>query len=144
MSKRNVLHRNTPVARRLRLCSRDGKARATLRRRAALGRVSGPRCGDPARAAAETGAQLLELAVPELANGGWDRIGQAISGRGAARVLLVPDAAALLQPEHRSVLEALREAARSCREAGLPFFVVLVDPEARLALPPLYKERAPK
>jgi hypothetical protein len=36
----------------------------------------------------------------------------------------------------------LRAAAQSCRDARRPFFAVLVDPAGRLALPPLYHERA--
>ncbi|HSJ97776.1 MAG TPA: hypothetical protein VLC53_11920, partial [Myxococcota bacterium] len=46
------------------------------------------------------------------------------------------------EARHRGVLEALRVAAQACRAARRPFFAVLVDPEARLALPSLYHERA--
>lgn len=101
--------------------------------------------GVPRAAAAEANAFVLELAVAALVDGGWQRAQHAIGLRNARTcVVLVPDAAALAQPEHRGLLKALRAAAQSFREAGRPFFAVLVDPEARLTLPPLYKERGSK
>lgn len=95
----------------------------------------------PRAAAAEADALLVEVAAASLAAGGWRRIEQAIGMRKAGTcVVLVGDAAALAAPGHGHVLEALRAMAGASRAAGRPFFAVLVDPEARLALPPLYKE----
>ena len=95
----------------------------------------------PRAAAEEADAFVLELAVAALADGGWPQVEAAIAlPRTRACVVLIPDAATLAQPEHHAMLEALSAAARSCREAERPFFVVLVDPDARLALPPLYHE----
>ena len=99
----------------------------------------------PLAAAAEADALVLELGVAALADGGWPQVEHALGlRRDSACVLLVPDAGALALPANRGVLEALAAAARSCRDAGRPFFAVLVDPGARLAVPPLYKERARK
>ncbi len=97
--------------------------------------------GIPRAAAAEADAFVLELGVAALADGGWQQVEDAIGQRRAgARVVLVPDAGLLALPGNQGLLEALRAAAQTCRDAGRPFFAVLVDPGARLALPPLYKE----
>jgi len=99
----------------------------------------------PRAAAAEANALVLELAVATLADGGWQQVEHAIGLRQTGTcVVLVDDAAALAQAELGGLLDALRSAAQSCRDAGRPFFAVLVDPEARLALPPLYKECSAK
>ncbi len=99
----------------------------------------------PLAAAVEADALVLERGVAALADGGWRQVEHAIGlQRAGARVVLIPDAGALALPEHHGLLEALGAAAQSCRGAGRPFFAVLVDPDARLALPPLYKERARK
>jgi hypothetical protein len=101
--------------------------------------------GIPLAAAAEADALVLQLGLAALADGGWRQVEHAIGlRRPGARVILIPDAGALALPEHRGLLEALQAAAQSCRDAGRPFFAVLVDTGARLALPPLYKERARK
>jgi hypothetical protein len=98
--------------------------------------------GIPRAAAAEAQAVLIELDVAALADGGWQQVQRAIGPPHAGTcVVLVPDAAALARPENHGLLQALRDAALSCREKGRPFFAVLVDPDARLALPLLYKER---
>ena len=103
------------------------------------------RVGDadiPRAAAVEADAFVLELGVAALAAGGWPRVEEAIQrSRTRACVVLIPDAAALARPEHQGALEALRAAAQRCRDANRPFFAVLVDPEACLALPLLYHER---
>jgi hypothetical protein len=97
----------------------------------------------PRAAAEEADAFLFELAVAALVDGGWPRVEEAIDlARARACVLLIPDAAALAEPEHQGILERLRAAARSRADAGRSFFVVLVDPGSRLALPPLYHESA--
>ena len=98
--------------------------------------------GIPRAAALEADALLLELAAAQLA-AGWAPIGAALdSQRTRACVVLVADAATLAHPEQRAVLEVLAGEARASRAAGRPFFAVLVDPDARLGLPPLYHERA--
>lgn len=95
----------------------------------------------PRAAAAEAGALLIELAAARLAED-WARV-EAQFGRARARpcVLIVADAAALAGPEHRGVLEAIAAAARACRDSGRPLFAVMVDPDARLGLPRLYREQ---
>lgn len=96
----------------------------------------------PRAAAREAGAVLVELAASSL-DEGWPRIEQAMgSAPTRACVILVSDAGALARPERRATLEALDDAARACRAASRPFFAVMVDPEARLGLAPLYRERA--
>ena len=96
----------------------------------------------PLAAAAEADALVLELGVAALADGGWRQVEHALAlGRAGARVVLVPDGGALALPENRGVLEALSAVAQSSRAAGRPFFAVMVDPDARLGLPPLYHER---
>lgn len=97
--------------------------------------------GIPRVAAGEADAVLIELAAARLAEG-WARVKEALdSERTRACVVLVADAGALAHAEHRAMLEALVSAARACRESGRPFFAVMVDPDARLGLPPLYHER---
>lgn len=105
------------------------------------------RVGDariPRAAAVEANALLVEIAAARLAEG-WARVEEAIGAeRSRACIVLIPDGHALDVPEHRAALEALLAAAKSCRAGNRPFFAVLVDPEARLALPPLYREGAPQ
>lgn len=96
----------------------------------------------PRAAAVEAGALLLELAAARLAEG-WARVAAQIGAeRTRPCVVIVADAAALAGPEHRAVLQALAIAAHACRESGRPLFAVMVDPEARLGLPRLYRERS--
>jgi len=95
--------------------------------------------GVPRTAALEAGALLLEIGATRLAEG-WAEVEQAIaSERTRACVILVPDAAELAEAD-RAVLEMLAGTAQACRAAGRPFFAVMVDPEGRLALNPLYHE----
>lgn len=96
----------------------------------------------PRAAAHEAGAMLVEVAADSLAQV-WPGIEQAIgSAPTRACVIVVTDAGALAQPDGHATLEALVDAARACRAASRPFFAVMVDPDARLGLPPLYHERA--
>ena len=96
----------------------------------------------PRTAAGEAGALLLEIAAARLAES-WARAEAQIAGAERSRpcVVIVADAAALAGPQHRAVLQALAATARACRESGRPLFAVMVDPEARLGLPPLYREQ---
>ena len=95
----------------------------------------------PRAAAAEAAAHLVEVGVAALVNGEWPKVRRALdaANRGSC-VVLVDEAAALGQPLHAETLTALRAAAQACRDAGRPCFVVLVDPQAQLALPLLYRE----
>jgi hypothetical protein len=97
--------------------------------------------GIPRAAAVEASALLLELAAGRLAEG-WARVEAQIGAeRTRPCVVIVADAAALAGPDHRAMLQALAAAARACRASGRPMFAVMVDPDARLGLPPLYRER---
>lgn len=98
--------------------------------------------GIPRAAAVEAGALLIELAAARLAEG-WARLEEQIGAeRTRPCVVIVADAAALARPEHRPLLQALAGAADACRGSGRPLFAVMVDPDARLGLPRLYRERA--
>lgn len=95
----------------------------------------------PRKAALEANALLIEVAASRLP-GEWARVQQAIGCETArACVLLVPGAAALACPEHHGMLERLAAVALAGREGGRPLFAVMVDPEGRLGLPPLYREK---
>ena len=99
------------------------------------------RSGDvPRKAAGEAGAHLIEIGVAALADGGWTQVQRALRQPDArACVLLVPDAGSF-EKAHAEVLAALGSSARERRDQGRAFFVVLVDPDGRLALPRLYHE----
>jgi len=98
--------------------------------------------GVPRAAAAEAAAHLVEIGVAALVNGGWPKVQRALdAARRGICVVLVDEAATLAEPLHSETLAALRAAAHACRDAGRPCFVVLVDPDSKLALPPLYHER---
>lgn len=97
--------------------------------------------GIPRIAAAEANALLVEVAASQLP-GAWARVRQTAGvERARACVLLVAGAAALAGPERHGMLERLAAAALEGCEAGRPFFAVLVDPDGRLDLPPLYREK---
>jgi hypothetical protein len=107
--------------------------------RSGVYRVRDPRI--PRAAAVEAGALLLELAAARWPEG-WARLEAQIGAeRTRPCVVIVADAAALAGPGHRAALDALATAARACRASGRALFAVVVDPEARLGLPPLYRER---
>ncbi|MEP7261138.1 MAG: hypothetical protein ABI669_08065 [Usitatibacter sp.] len=97
--------------------------------------------GVPRAAAIEAGAFLIEVGASRLREEWW-RVEQAIGAETArACVLLVAGASALALPEHFGMLERLRAATAAGREASRPIFAVMVDPDGRLELPLLYREK---
>lgn len=99
----------------------------------------------PRAAAAEADALLLEFGAAALADGAWRELEQALARQPTGTcVVLVRDAAQLPPPLHGGVVAALRALAEARRSSGRAFFAVMVDPEARLDLPALYKERPGK
>ena len=95
----------------------------------------------PRTAAAEAGALLLEVTAARIAQD-WAGVREALAAeRTRACVILVTGAATLADPRHRTLLEDLASAAQARREAGPALFAVMVDPEGRLGLQPLYHER---
>lgn len=97
--------------------------------------------GIPRTAAAEADAFLIEIAASRL-QAAWAQVEQALGQQTArARVLLVAGAAALASAEQQGMLQRLSAVALAGREAGRPLFAVVVDPDGRLALPPLYREK---
>jgi hypothetical protein len=100
------------------------------------------RAGDvPRAAAAEASAHLLEVRGTALVNGGWPMVQRALDAAASGIcVVLVEEAAPLAHSRHAQTLTALRAAAQASGERGRPCFVVLVDPQAQLALPLLYHE----
>lgn len=69
----------------------------------------------------------------------------ALEAGSAAQVLIIEglDAVAVREPqEFQALVAALERVAAGRRERGTPFFAVLIDPQRRLSLPTLYKERS--
>ncbi len=94
----------------------------------------------PRTAAMEAEAFLVEIPAGRL-EAEWAQIEQLLGAQAVrVRVLLVEGAAALAFSEHEGMLRRLSAVALAGREAGRPLFAVLVDPDGRLALPPLYRE----
>ena len=92
----------------------------------------------PLQAAAEADARVLELDAHE-ARSLAARL-QQLTAEGDRRpcVVLIGEGG---QPD-AALLDQLHALARQCREDGLAFFVLIVDPAGMLDLPPLYKERS--
>lgn len=97
--------------------------------------------GVPRAAAFEAGAVLMEIAPARLAEG-WETLERALAAeRVRTCVVLVAEGTALADPGQQAGLDRLAAAARLRREAGPPVFAVVVDPDGRLGLPPLYHEK---
>lgn len=98
--------------------------------------------GVPRAAAMEARAHLIEMPASALCDAVWRQLQRVLDHRQdtGACVLLVSDAAAPDAWAHERMVAALRATAEARRDTGRAFFAVLVDPEARLALPPLYRE----
>lgn len=95
----------------------------------------------PRIAAAEAGALLIEVAASRL-GGEWDRIEQdLLSETARSCVLIVAEAGGLAFAGGNAFLQRLGSVATARRNAGVPLFVVVVDPDGQLALPPLYREK---
>jgi len=97
----------------------------------------------PIRAASEAHSPAFEVdpeGIRELAAKLQLRMAQADR---RPCVVLVNEGAALARQQdgrYTLLLRDLRILADQCRDSGLPFFAVLVDPEETLDLPRLYKE----
>lgn len=96
--------------------------------------------GIPRTAAVEAHALLIEIATRQLP-GMWARVQQAIDDETVRACVLVIADAALAGPGRHRMLKQLAAAALAGRETGRPFFAVMVDPDGRLGLPPLYREK---
>jgi hypothetical protein len=57
------------------------------------------------------------------------------------RVLILEGVAALPPSDVAAIVATLERLAAAARQSGQPFFAVLLDPERRLDLPNLYKEK---
>ncbi|HXZ53640.1 MAG TPA: barstar family protein [Burkholderiales bacterium] len=96
-------------------------------------------------------ARLAEaLAFPRWFGGNWDALEDCLTDLGwrahARHVLLIENFEALRarQPDDFGVLlDVLASSAEYWHERERPFFTVLVDPVRTLALPDLYRSRAP-
>jgi len=96
-------------------------------------------------------ARLAEaLAFPRWFGGNWDALEDCLTDLGwrahARHVLLIENFEALRarQPDDFGVLlDVLASSAEYWHERERPFFTVLVDPVRALALPDLYRSRAP-
>lgn len=88
----------------------------------------------------EADALLIEISAHQL-TAEWARVQQEIGCETSrACVILIAGASSLACPEPHGMLKRLAAMALAGREAGRPLFAVLVDPEGRLGLPPLYRE----
>jgi hypothetical protein len=106
--------------------------------------VYGVRDGDiPRTAAGEAQARLIEVAAHRLCTD-WAHFEQAFgsaSDAPRACVVLVREASQLPPPHRQAMLERLAALTHASRQSGRAAFVVLVDPEWRLGLAPLYREK---
>jgi hypothetical protein len=84
------------------------------------------------------------LGFPEWFGGNWDALEDSLTDLSwrpdKPRVLLFSDATA--GDELGVLIDILSSAAEFWKERGRAFFAVFADPESRLPLPRLYKERA--
>jgi RNAse (barnase) inhibitor barstar len=94
--------------------------------------------GDALRAIAQT------LRFPDWFGGNWDALEDCLadlSWRPASgHVLVLRNWQALSSDDLGVLIDVLRSSAESWSGRGKPFFAVLIDPRARLALPPLHRE----
>ena len=97
----------------------------------------------PRAAAGEAGARLIESSAAALAGEDWSGVREALARAERSVVLLVDGACSLVRhrkPEYLAIVDALNATALRARQAGRPFFAVLIDKEGVLPLAPLYKE----
>ena len=95
--------------------------------------------GDALRAIAKA------LRFPDWFGGNWDALEDCLSDLswrpGDGHVLVFRNWQALSGDDLGVLIDVLRSAAEFWSGRGRPFFAVLVDPESKLALPPLHRER---
>jgi hypothetical protein len=96
--------------------------------------------GDALRAIANA------LRFPDWFGGNWDALEDCLSDLswrpGDGHVLVFRNWQALRSDDLGVLTDVLRSTAEFWSGRGRPFFAVLVDPEGKLALPPLHRERA--
>jgi hypothetical protein len=96
--------------------------------------------GDALRAIAQA------LRFPEWFGGNWDALEDCLSDlswrSGDGHVLVFRNWQALSGDQLGVLIDVLRSAAEFWSGRGRPFFAVLIDPDEKLALPPLHRERA--
>lgn len=86
------------------------------------------------------------LRFPDWFGGNWDALEDCLGDlswrKGEGHVLLLRDWQKLSPDDLGVLIDVLRSSAEFWSGRGRPFFAVLVDPENKLALPPLHRERA--
>jgi RNAse (barnase) inhibitor barstar len=84
------------------------------------------------------------LRFPDWFGGNWDALEDCLGDLswrpGNGHVLIFRNWQALTSDDLGVLIDVLRSSAEFWQGRGKPFFAVLIDPEARLALPPLYRE----
>jgi len=87
-------------------------------------------------------AQALNF--PDWFGGNWDALEDCLGDLswrpGDGHVLVFRNWQALTSDDLGVLIDVLRSSAESWSGRGKPFFAVLIDPQARLALPPLHRE----
>ena len=95
--------------------------------------------GDALRAFAQA------LHFPAWFGGNWDALEDCLGDLswrpGEGHVLVLRNWQALSADDLGVLLDVLRSSADSWSGRGKPFFAVLIDPEGKLALPPLHRDR---
>lgn len=85
------------------------------------------------------------LRFPVWFGGNWDALEDCLGDLswrpGDGHVLVLRNWQALPADELGVLIDVLRSSAEFWSGRGKPFFAVLIDPQARLALPPLHRER---
>jgi RNAse (barnase) inhibitor barstar len=94
--------------------------------------------GDALRAIAKA------LRFPDWFGGNWDALEDCLGDLswrpGIGHVLVFRNWQALTSDDLGVLIDVLRSSAEFWQGRGKPFFAVLIDPQARLALPPLHRE----
>ena len=84
------------------------------------------------------------LRFPDWFGGNWDALEDCLGDLswrpGNGHVLVLRNWQALTSDDLGVLIDVLRSSAEFWQGRGKPFFAVLVDPQARLALPPLHRE----
>ena len=84
------------------------------------------------------------LHFPDHFGGNWDALEDCLGDLswrpGSGHVLVFRNWQALTGDDLGVLIDVLRSSAESWSGRGRPFFAVLIDPQARLALPPLHRE----